>query len=77
MVDITDPKGAKRQIEQEAYRHYEQLSGIILAKRPDGSFQSQGHHDELDAFRHAYTSGRVTQLALGQQWIARRFGDDA
>ncbi|WP_052210361.1 MULTISPECIES: hypothetical protein [Xanthomonas] len=77
MVDITDPKGAKRQIEQEAYRHYEQLSGITLAKRPDGSFQSQGHNDELDAFRHAYTSGRVTQLALGQQWIARRFGDDA
>ncbi|MBB5866600.1 hypothetical protein [Xanthomonas sp. 3058] len=77
MVDITDPKGAKREIEQEAYRHYEQLSGTTLARRPDGTFQSQGHNDELDAFRHAYTSGRVTQLALGQQWIARKFGDDA
>ncbi|OQP82433.1 hypothetical protein IA54_020580 [Xanthomonas phaseoli pv. syngonii LMG 9055] len=66
MVDITDPKGAKREIEQEAYRHYEQLSGITLAKRPDGTFQSQGHNDQLDAFRHAYTSGRVTQLALGK-----------
>lgn len=55
----------------------EQLSGITLAKRPDGTFQSQGHNDQLDAFRHAYTSGRVTQLALGQQWIARKFGDDA
>ncbi|WP_126944726.1 hypothetical protein [Xanthomonas sp. BRIP62409] len=77
MVDITDPKGAKREIEQEAYRHYEQLSGITLAKRPDGTFQSQGHNDQLDAFRHAYTSGRVTQLTLGQQWIARKFGDEA
>jgi hypothetical protein len=77
VVDITDPKGAKREIEQEAYRYYEQLSGVPLARRADGSFQSQGHNDELDAFRHAYTSGRVTQLALGQQWLARRFGDDA
>ncbi len=77
MVDITDPKGAKREIEQEAYRFYEQLSGTTLARRADGSFQPQGHNDELDAFRHAYTSGRVTQIALGQQWVARRFGDDA
>jgi hypothetical protein len=77
VVDITDPRGAKREIEQEAYRYYEQLSGVPLARRADGSFQSQGHNDELDAFRHAYTSGRVTQLALGQQWLARRFGNDA
>ena len=77
MVDITDPKGAKRDIEQEAYRYYEQLSGVTLARRADGSFQAQGHNDALDAFRHAYTSGRVTQIALGQQWLARRFGDDA
>ncbi len=77
MVDITDPKGAKREIEQEAYRYYEQLSGVTLARRADGSFQPQGHNDALDAFRHAYTSGRVTQIALGQQWLARRFGDDA
>lgn len=77
MVDITDPKGAKREIEQEAYRHYEQLSGVHLARRADGSIQPQGHNDALDAFRHAYTSGRVTQIALGQQWIARRFGNDA
>jgi hypothetical protein len=77
VVDITDPRGAKREIEQEAYRYYEQLSGVPLARRADGSFQSQGHNEELDAFRHAYTSGRVTQLALGQQWLARRFGDDA
>jgi hypothetical protein len=77
MVDITDPKGAKREIEQEAYRYYEQLSGVTLARRADGSFQAQGHNDALDAFRHAYTSGRVTQIALGQQWLARRFGDDA
>lgn len=53
MVDITDPKGAKREIEQEAYRHYEQLSGTTLARRPDGTFQSQGHNDQLDAFRSA------------------------
>lgn len=77
MVDLTDPKGAKRDIEQEAYRYYEQLSGMPLARRADGSFQSQGHNDALDAFRHAYTSGRVTQIALGQQWLARRYGNDA
>lgn len=77
MVDIPDPKELKRDIEQEAYRYYEQLSGVPLARRQDGSFQSQGHNDEIDAFRHAYTSGRVTQIALGQQWLARRFGDDA
>lgn len=77
MVDMTDPRGAKRAIEQEAYRHYEQLSGNTLARRADGSFQSQGHNDEIDAFRHAYVSGRVTQVALGQQWIARKFGNDA
>lgn len=77
MVDLTDPKGARREIEQEAYRYYEQLSGVPLARRPDGSFQSQGHNDAIDAFRHAYTSGRVTQIALGQQWLARRYGNDA
>lgn len=48
-----------------------------LERRVDGSFKSQGHNGELDAFRHAYTSGRVTQLAAGQQWIARRFGNEA
>ena len=42
MVDITDPKNLKRDIEQEAYRYYEQLSGVPLARRQDGSFQSQG-----------------------------------
>lgn len=77
MAGITDPKNLKREIEQEAYRHYEQLSGITLARRADGSFQAQGHNDALDAFRHAYTSGRVTQIALDQQWVARRFGDEA
>ena len=77
MVDIPDPRDLKRDIEQEAYRYYEQLSGVALARRPDGSFQSQGHNDAIDAFRHAYTSGRVTQIALGQQWFARRYGDDA
>jgi len=77
MVDITDPKAAKRQIEQEAYQAYERLSGQVLARREDGSFRSQGHNDELDAFRHAYVSGRVTQVAWDQQWIARKFGNDA
>ena len=76
-MDITDPGKSKREIEQEAYRYYEQLSGVALARRQDGSFQSQGHNDQIDAFRHAYTSGRVTQVALGQQWLARHFGNDA
>lgn len=74
-MEIT--RDIKKAIEQDAYRYYEQFSGITLARRADGSFRSQGHNDELDAFRHAYTSGRVTQLAMGQQWVARRFGDDA
>lgn len=77
MADVTDLKARKREIEQEAYGYYEQFSGTVLARRADGSFRAQGHNDALDAFRHAYTSGRVTQIALGQQWIARRFGDDA
>jgi hypothetical protein len=47
-VDITDPGKLKREIEQEAYRYYEQLSGVALARRQDGSFQSQGHNDEID-----------------------------
>ena len=77
MVDYTDPRAAKRELEQEAYRHYEALTGMPLARHADGRFRSQGHNDALDAFRHAYTSGRVTQIALGQQWVARHFGDDA
>ena len=77
MVDYTDPRAAKRELEQEAYRHYEALTGTPLARHADGRFRSQGHNDALDAFRHAYTSGRVTQIALGQQWVARHFGDDA
>lgn len=74
-MEIT--RDIKKAIEQDAYRYYEQHSGQALARREDGSFRSQGHNDALDAFRHAYTSGRVTQLAMGQQWVARRFGDDA
>ena len=77
MVDYADPRAAKRALEQEAYRHYEALTGTPLARHADGRFRSQGHNDALDAFRHAYTSGRVTQIALGQQWVARHFGDDA
>ncbi|MBO7942912.1 hypothetical protein JTP77_044440, partial [Streptomyces sp. S9] len=45
-------------------------------RRADGSFAGQGHNDALDAFRHAYTSGRVTQLSMDQQWVARSYGDD-
>jgi len=66
----------KRGIEQDAYRYYEQLSGQTLQRRADGSFAGQGHNDALDAFRHAYTSGRVTQLSMDQQWVARSYGDD-
>lgn len=56
MVDFTDPRGLKREIEQEAYGAYERLSGVTLARRPDGSFEGQGHNDPIDAFRHAYVS---------------------
>ncbi|UXA70448.1 hypothetical protein M0D46_05100 [Xanthomonas prunicola] len=70
MVAIADPKGVKPEIKQEASRHDEQLSGTRLARRADGSFQSQGHTDELDAFRDVYTSGRVTQLA--RRWRPQR-----
>lgn len=74
-MEIT--RDIKKAIEQDAYRYYEQLTGVTLARREDGTFRAQGHNDELDAFRHAYTSGRVTQLAMGQQWVARNFGDKA
>ncbi|HZF98958.1 MAG TPA: hypothetical protein VEY92_12090, partial [Pseudoxanthomonas sp.] len=77
MVGIIDPRNLKGAIEQEAYRHYEQLSGTRLRREPDGSFAPQGHNNALDAFRHAYTSGRVTQIGLGLQRLAQKFGDDA
>ncbi|PZO62884.1 MAG: hypothetical protein DI635_10120 [Pseudoxanthomonas suwonensis] len=70
-----DSKGIKREIEQEAYRAYEEQSGKTLARAPDGSIRPQGHNDELDAFRHAYVSGRVTQKALDVQTVAKHFGD--
>ncbi|TXI46032.1 MAG: hypothetical protein E6Q50_15770 [Lysobacter sp.] len=76
MADYTNPSGMKREIEQEAYRYYEEFTGRRLARDDQGNIRPQGHNDELDAFRHAYTSGRVTQHALGQQWVARHFGDD-
>lgn len=75
MSNIFDPKGTKTEIEQEAYAYYEKFSGQTLARRGDGSFAGQGHNDALDAFRHAYTSGRVTQIAMDQQWVARHYGD--
>jgi len=53
------------------------MSGTPLARRPDGSFAAQGHNDQLDAYRHICTSGRVTQIASGMQWVARHFGNDA
>ena len=34
MVDYTDPRAAKRELEQEAYRHYEALTGTPLARQP-------------------------------------------
>lgn len=68
-------QGIKREIEQEAYKAYEELSGNTLLRAPDGSFRAQGHNDEIDAFRHAYVSGRVTQKALDVQAVAKHFGD--
>lgn len=47
-------------IEQDAYAYYEEYTGTTLARNPDGSYASQGHDDALDAFLHAYISGRVT-----------------
>ncbi|MDO5609279.1 MAG: hypothetical protein Q4G62_00605 [Pseudomonadota bacterium] len=75
-MNIGNLRGIKREIEQEAYKFYEQHSGHQLARRPDGSYAAQGHNDELDAFRHAYTSGRVTQKTLGFQSVAKHFGDE-
>ena len=66
----SDPSELKRQIEQEAYAAWEEHSGQRLGRNPDGSFRSQGHNNALDAFRHAYTSGRASQ-------IAPAFGDTA
>jgi Ca2+-binding RTX toxin-like protein len=65
----------KRIIEQEAYRFYEQHTETALIRDSNGNIASQGHNDALDAFRHAYTSGRVTQIAADNQWVAEYFGN--
>lgn len=75
MKPYDDPHALKRELEQEAYRQYEAVAGVRLARDATGRILSQGHNDALDAFRHAYTSGRVTQMALGVQAVARHFGD--
>ncbi len=54
-------------IGQDAYRFYEQHTGTTLARDANGNIILQGHNDALDAFRHAYTSGRVTLLAADNQ----------
>lgn len=75
MKRYDDPHALKRELEQEAYRQYEAVAGVHLARDASGRILSQGHNDALDAFRHAYTSGRVTQMTLGAQAVARHYGD--
>jgi len=72
----TNPGELRGQIEQEGYAAWERLSGQQLSRRDDGSIAPQGHNDALDAFRHAYTSGRVVQLVplLGGA-VSQHFGD--
>ena len=45
---------------QEAYAAYERLTGVTLDRKDDGSFAGQGRNNELDAFRHAYSSAAMT-----------------
>jgi hypothetical protein len=47
----------RNKTEQEAYKYYEQYTNNVLIRNQDGTFASQGHNNELDAFRHAYVSG--------------------
>ena len=76
MKPYENPQAFRQALEQEAYRQYEAVTGTRLARDASGRIPSQGHNDALDAFRHAYTSGRVTQMALGMQAVARHFGDE-
>ncbi|MDO7644307.1 MAG: hypothetical protein MUQ62_06325 [Reinekea forsetii] len=66
----------KISIEQEAYGFWEQKNGVTLERDGDGYIKPVGHNDALDAFRHAYTSGRVTNLAFDTQFVAEHFGNE-
>ena len=50
-----------KQYEREAYQAYESVSGKKLKRNEDGSFQSQGKDNDVDAFIHAYVSAAVAQ----------------
>ena len=69
MSDYLKTKEWKNAISKDAYDFYQNLSG-----KSDAEMQGLGHNDELDAFRHAYTSGRVSQLTTDS--IAEYFGND-
>ncbi|BAS68398.1 cadherin-like domain-containing protein [Bathymodiolus septemdierum thioautotrophic gill symbiont] len=58
----------KEAISKDARDFYQSLSG-----KSDAQMQGLGHNDDLDAFRHAYTSGRVSQLTF--DWVAEYFGN--
>lgn len=75
MTTYFDFNARKDAIEQEAYSYYEQYTGTTLVRNNDGTFASQGHNDSLDAFRHAYTSGRVTQITIGIESVSEYFGN--
>ncbi len=49
---------------QEAYFYFEKLTCIKLLRDPDNPdlYRTQGGDDVLDAFRHAYVSGAMTQV---------------
>lgn len=55
-------KTLKNQWTAEAYENYEKHTGKKITERP--------HNNEVDAYRHAYVSGKLTQAALDNQWIA-------
>ena len=55
--------GLKDELQTEAYAQYEKHVGAIAIDNPR-------HNNDVDAYRHAYVAGRLTQVLLDNQWAA-------
>jgi hypothetical protein len=54
--------------------HTADLLGGLQAN-PDPDPRLRGTNDQYDAFRHAYSSARATELSNGNAHIAKKLGD--
>jgi hypothetical protein len=57
--------------------HTNQLADSLgrLQANPDPDPRLRGTNDQYDAFRHAYSSARATELSNGNAHIAKKLGD--